>query len=932
MRHERRDLLLLGMANRFSPPSAAISFFDFDVALSTFTAGMAKRAAPGPFAAAPIVQGDWPQDAGNQTSDILTAPAGSVISSLFKDNLDSTQGSIVFWVTPEWNGSLTGLHHFFYASDTLRIYASSSNLILRLTAVSFSVDISAWVPGNTYCVVARWDTNNTLDGTNYGCISWNDTHTFGHSAQPSAVDIATLYVGCKSGSAYPAQAIVEGLTIYRRVLYDGTYGIDVGNGDEINLIYAAGVGKDPTEITGSWDVCFCLPTDASPGALETGTGEAWSHPHSGNALTDGYMQTTYSGSAWTAEGTPSAGPSDTATAQKIYAWGYTWTNDAANEGVYQDVTVIPGETYIVRMVAHADGTSQPKLIAYDQTNTAEIDSAIGTTASVRADPDVLVVAITIPAGCIALRIKAVNVTASGVMYLAQIEVLPTDETITTDDFAANNSAGTIANAVLQVGSGTTVTGTEVARVTAGSPTLFTPVKLDAVSLTATPANEANSTESTGLRVSGLSTLTQPVLDISATEGHMRVAYTPRHDAADAVKFGTASDEAMVAEWYGDASNYIRLYWSAANTLTLAFNDGGGEHTNTWDATGAIDADTQYELVVDYSASAMTLKVGGVVKITITTALSFATTPTTAYWGQAQTGNKQADATFDEPDNPVVPTGAGVFVTSWKTDNAGTSNDDQITLPLRSGKTYDCIVYWGDGKSDVITDADDPAKTHTYEDGAGTYTVTIEGTFTSWYFNNGGDKLKILDVTQWGTDPVYTAYDAAWYGCTNVVFSAADVPITSLITNFSSAWQTCTGLTSFPVLDMSAGTNFIAAWRSCSSLTSFPALDVSSGTNFALTWLSCSSLTSFLALDVSAGTNFSSAWLNCSGIASFLATGMNADFVLPCDLDAAAIDVVYGNLTDRSATTSQDIDVTGNPGVGGDDPSIATALGWTVTGS
>jgi len=43
-----------------------------------------------------------------------------------------------------------------------------------------------------------------------------------------------------------------------------------------------------------------------------------------------------------------------------------------------------------------------------------------------------------------------------------------------------------------------------------------------------------------------------------------------------------------------------------------------------------------------------------------------------------------------------------FVTTWKTDNADASNDDQITLPLVSNGSYDFTVYWGDGASGTIT--------------------------------------------------------------------------------------------------------------------------------------------------------------------------------------------------------------------------------------
>ena len=44
---------------------------DFDLDAITFTPGMAKRTAPGPFAAAPIAQGQWDSTG---TPDIVTIP------------------------------------------------------------------------------------------------------------------------------------------------------------------------------------------------------------------------------------------------------------------------------------------------------------------------------------------------------------------------------------------------------------------------------------------------------------------------------------------------------------------------------------------------------------------------------------------------------------------------------------------------------------------------------------------------------------------------------------------------------------------------------------------------------------------------------------------------------------------------------------------
>jgi hypothetical protein len=41
----------------------------------------------------------------------------------------------------------------------------------------------------------------------------------------------------------------------------------------------------------------------------------------------------------------------------------------------------------------------------------------------------------------------------------------------------------------------------------------------------------------------------------------------------------------------------------------------------------------------------------------------------------------------------------------------------------------------------------PVLNHTY-DNPGTYTVSIRGDFPRIYFNNGGDRQKLLDIVQW----------------------------------------------------------------------------------------------------------------------------------------------------------------------------------------
>jgi hypothetical protein len=112
----------------------------------------------------------------------------------------------------------------------------------------------------------------------------------------------------------------------------------------------------------------------------------------------------------------------------------------------------------------------------------------------------------------------------------------------------------------------------------------------------------------------------------------------------------------------------------------------------------------------------------------------------------------------------------------------------------------------------------------------------------------------------------TSFYRAWYGCSSLTsFPLID---TSAGTDFYRAWYGCSSLTSFPLIDTSSGTNFNRAWYNCTSLTSFPLIDTSSGTNFNRAWYNCNSLTSFPLIDTSSGTRFSYAWYNCNSLTSF----------------------------------------------------------------
>ncbi|MFO0970879.1 MAG: BspA family leucine-rich repeat surface protein [Candidatus Saccharimonadales bacterium] len=129
-------------------------------------------------------------------------------------------------------------------------------------------------------------------------------------------------------------------------------------------------------------------------------------------------------------------------------------------------------------------------------------------------------------------------------------------------------------------------------------------------------------------------------------------------------------------------------------------------------------------------------------------------------------------------NPVYAYTPDEFVTTWKTDNSGVTASNQIRIPTVGGG-YNYTVDWGDGNT---TSGHTGDATHTYGT-SGTYTVKITGTFPRIYFNNSGDKEKILSVEQWGTNQ-WTSMNAAFRRAEKLVVNAMDAPDLSNVTDMS----------------------------------------------------------------------------------------------------------------------------------------------------
>lgn len=94
-----------------------------------------------------------------------------------------------------------------------------------------------------------------------------------------------------------------------------------------------------------------------------------------------------------------------------------------------------------------------------------------------------------------------------------------------------------------------------------------------------------------------------------------------------------------------------------------------------------------------------------------------------------------------------------FILTIDTRNlsTGSSPADTFTIPTVAnffGGTYNCEIDWGDGSSSVLTFYNQSARSHTYQI-PGIYSIKVSGIFKGFSFGGTGDRLKILNISQFG---------------------------------------------------------------------------------------------------------------------------------------------------------------------------------------
>ena len=129
-----------------------------------------------------------------------------------------------------------------------------------------------------------------------------------------------------------------------------------------------------------------------------------------------------------------------------------------------------------------------------------------------------------------------------------------------------------------------------------------------------------------------------------------------------------------------------------------------------------------------------------------------------------------------------------FITVWKTDNLGDSNDDEILVPATGQWDY----YWeevGNPSNNYNSTSSVSGETTISFGQSGTYRLKIypnnanNTPFNKIQFSSEGDRRKIINIEQWG-DVQWDSFSKAFYGCINLTSSANDSPDLSQVTSLN----------------------------------------------------------------------------------------------------------------------------------------------------
>jgi surface protein len=208
------------------------------------------------------------------------------------------------------------------------------------------------------------------------------------------------------------------------------------------------------------------------------------------------------------------------------------------------------------------------------------------------------------------------------------------------------------------------------------------------------------------------------------------------------------------------------------------------------------------------------------------------------WGQGANNDIGWGSIYDKSNaGETLLSGGGntdAFIIEVKTDNAGTSNDNQFQFTGAEGD-YDVVAKQNGTQVATFNDLSNQ-ETITLPS-SGVYNLEVKSKevngFNRIAFVNGGDNLKITDIKQWG-DVVWSSFSSAFFGCSNMLTTATDVPNLSNVTNMSNMFFVASSANPNTTnWDVSNVTNMSFMFRNTSANPNTTNWDVSSVTKMIL---------------------------------------------------------------------------------------------------
>lgn len=146
---------------------------------------------------------------------------------------------------------------------------------------------------------------------------------------------------------------------------------------------------------------------------------------------------------------------------------------------------------------------------------------------------------------------------------------------------------------------------------------------------------------------------------------------------------------------------------------------------------------------------------------------------------------------------------------------GSSSANQFKIPLFSSSIYHFKIWWGDGELSLITSYNQPETTHTYVN-QGIYTLVLRGNTGRWRVNASGERLKILEVLDFGTMIISTL---SFYGCSNLTMvNVKGIP--NILASLEYCFAGCSSLTTINNMNNWDVSNIISLANTFTVCTNF----------------------------------------------------------------------------------------------------------------